>query len=124
MEGSALSDDRHSWQTTKDEGYAPNYREAGPHYVPFEAWRMLNWNLLTHRGYVTYPHHDAAGLCTFVGVRDGAKIWTLYAPADGPMRRQAWLKHQRTIQSTGYGDFDYLAHTKGFNVLLTENSFL
>jgi hypothetical protein len=43
-------------------------------------WRQQFWELHTHGGFVTYPHHDAAGLCTYVYPRSGAKLWTVITP--------------------------------------------
>lgn len=37
--------------------------------------RLRGWDLLTHGGFLTYPHHDAAGLCTYVTVQCGTKLW-------------------------------------------------
>lgn len=120
----AVADERSSWQETKNMGFAQDTNEPGAHYVPHDSWRMMNWNLLTMSGFVTYPHHDAGGLGSFMSVRDGAKIWTVYEPLLGPMTRSAWLEYQRSIQSTGYAEFDYEAYTRGYNILLTEGCHL
>ncbi|KAL4062717.1 hypothetical protein V8B97DRAFT_1877570 [Scleroderma yunnanense] len=37
--------------------------------------RLQGWDLLTHGGFLTYPHHNAGSLCTYVTVRSGSKIW-------------------------------------------------
>ncbi|THH16202.1 hypothetical protein EW146_g4404 [Bondarzewia mesenterica] len=120
----ALSDDRFSWTVTKDAGFSSQKQHIGPANVPCDAWRMLNWVLVTMGGYVTFPHHDAEGLATFIGVRDGAKIWTIYAPKEDRLQRTDWLEYQTKIMSSGYGDFKYLQHTQGYNVLLTEGCYL
>ncbi|KAG6369558.1 hypothetical protein JVT61DRAFT_14261 [Boletus reticuloceps] len=36
---------------------------------------VRGWDLMTHGGFVTYPHHDASGLCTYMNVRSGTRIW-------------------------------------------------
>jgi hypothetical protein len=41
----------------------------GPKHINFDMWRQQNWELLTHGGFLTYPHHDAGGLCTFAHVQ-------------------------------------------------------
>ncbi|KAL4061811.1 hypothetical protein J3A83DRAFT_4197074 [Scleroderma citrinum] len=37
--------------------------------------RLQGWDLLMHGGFLTYPHHNAGSLCTYVTVRSGSKIW-------------------------------------------------
>ena len=41
---------------------------------------MLRWTLLAHSGYVTYPHKDANGLCTWIFAHAGIKIWAILEP--------------------------------------------
>jgi hypothetical protein len=43
-------------------------------------WQQQNWELHTHGSFLSYPHHDAAGLCTYVYVKLGAKLWALFCP--------------------------------------------
>jgi hypothetical protein len=43
-------------------------------------WRQQAWELHTHGGFLTYPHHDASGLCTYVFTRSGIKIWCYQRP--------------------------------------------
>lgn len=45
-----------------------------------DAERLRGWDLITHGGFLTYPHHDAAGLCTYVTCRSGTKIWGYIDP--------------------------------------------
>jgi hypothetical protein len=47
----------------------------GPQVVLYDAWRAQGWDIATHGGFVTYPHHDASGFCTYVYPRCGAKLW-------------------------------------------------
>jgi hypothetical protein len=53
---------------------------VGPSYSYFDMWRQQGWELHTHGGFLTYPHHDAAGLCTYMYIRSGAKIWAFIRP--------------------------------------------
>ncbi len=39
------------------------------------------WNLFHHAGYHTYGHKDAAGLCTFVVIDCGVKMWNIIRPS-------------------------------------------
>lgn len=47
----------------------------GVQIISGDSERVRGWDLMTHGGFVTYPHHDASGLCTYVTVRSGTKIW-------------------------------------------------
>ena len=40
-----------------------------------DSEKLCGWDLLTHGGFLTYPHHNAAGLCTYVTMQSGSKIW-------------------------------------------------
>lgn len=50
--------------------------------VPPDVWRTPLWLLLHHAGFVTYPHHDANGLMTYVIPEDGWKFWAIMAPKE------------------------------------------
>lgn len=41
----------------------------------FDTWRSTSWDIFTHAGFLTYPHHDGNGLLTYSYVRTGAKLW-------------------------------------------------
>jgi hypothetical protein len=55
---------------------------VGPQLMHYDNWRSSGWDVITHRGFLTYPHHDAAGLLTFSYIRTGAKLWG-YLVLDG-----------------------------------------
>lgn len=48
--------------------------------VPPDVWRTRLWVLLHHAGFLTYPHHDANGLMTYILPEDGWKFWAIMAP--------------------------------------------
>ena len=50
-------------------------RFYGVQTVSGDSERVRGWDLMTHGGFITYPHHDACGLCTYVTPRSGSKIW-------------------------------------------------
>ena len=65
----------------------------GPQLMLHDSWRMAGWDLLTHGGFLTYPHHDASGLCTYVTIRSGSKIWCyLDVPGSASMSRDALFR--------------------------------
>lgn len=59
-----------------------NRNERGPQIVHFDNWRSTGWDVFTHGGFLTYPHHDAGGHGTFSYVRAGAKLWGYIVPED------------------------------------------
>lgn len=48
--------------------------------VPPDVWRTRLWILLHHAAFVTYPHHDANGLTTYILPEDGWKFWGILEP--------------------------------------------
>lgn len=57
-------------------------KHRGPQFIHFDNWRSSGWDVFTHGGFLTYPHHDASGQLTFSYVRAGAKLWG-YLALDG-----------------------------------------
>jgi hypothetical protein len=102
----------------------PNDKFIGPQVMLYDNWRTAGWDLLTHGGFATYPHHDAAGFCTFLYVRNGAKLWVFLS-----------LKCENTtgIRAKLFDDYDAFLDDEEpyFNdevvlgsLLLEENDFL
>lgn len=52
----------------------------GPSVIRCGTWTSPGWRLLTHPGFVTFPHHDCCGWCTYVIGNSGAKIWGVMRP--------------------------------------------
>ena len=44
---------------------------------------MRSWAIPSGPGFLTYPHYDAGGLCTWVQMTSGAKIWVYLRLANG-----------------------------------------
>jgi len=61
----------HLPQTGKNKGRSL----VGIQVISGDWEKARGWDLLTHGGFLTYPHHDARGLCTYVTPRSGTKIW-------------------------------------------------
>lgn len=84
---SHLADDVTSFYITRHDHYVNpkskshhpsanvNPEILGPKVILYDFWRSQGWDILTHGGFVTYIHHDASGLATYVYPRSGAKIW-------------------------------------------------
>lgn len=72
----------------------------GPQTMSPDAFQLQMWDLLTHGGFVSHTHHDAAGGGTWMAIRTGAKFWTLLdISQDGTKSRQALA--DRFYHSTG-----------------------
>ncbi|KAG8214274.1 hypothetical protein J3R82DRAFT_9218 [Butyriboletus roseoflavus] len=54
--------------------------ERGPHVIRSSTWTSQGWRLITHSGFVTFPHHDCCGMGTYVVGNAGAKIWAIMRP--------------------------------------------
>ena len=82
---------------------------VGVQTVSTDVDRVRGWDLLTHGGFVTYPHHDASGLATFVNVRSGSKIW---AYIDTPGSSQKTLEEIAPMWDEIFSDNIELAFKK------------
>jgi hypothetical protein len=75
-----------AWEITRDLYSNPKNRPknlVGPQLIRFDNWRSQAWDLITHAGFLTYPHHDANGLCTYTFTQCGMKIWGSLQFKDG-----------------------------------------
>lgn len=63
-----------------DGHYYQAYSRSGPSTASWDAWKSVNWDLATHAGFFTWPHHDGSGFPTYVHVRVGCKIWGILRP--------------------------------------------
>ena len=120
----ALSNDHYSWTITDTMGFSLLNQAKGPQDINHNSWHMLNWNILTMAGYITYPRHNADGLRIFIHVHASAKMWMIYAACETDMECNDWLDYQWGISSIGDGDFTYLDHTDGYNIMVTDRGCL
>lgn len=63
----------------------------GVQAVSGDSEKVRGWDLMTHGGFVTYGHHDADGLCTYVTPRSGSKIWVYLDTANSTSADRAKL---------------------------------
>ena len=49
--------------------------------MEWDAIKASLWALFGSRGAYTGPHHDAAGMCTYVICKTGTKLWGYVIPA-------------------------------------------
>jgi hypothetical protein len=95
-------------KTKKEKARAePNPDFLGPQVMLYDAWRGQGWALLSHGGFVTYPHHDASGLCTYVYPRSGCKLWGYFHPSvmEANQNRETLFKVFDTLPGALEGTF-------------------
>lgn len=54
--------------------------KGGPEYIESDVDKMRRWILLSAALFYTWPHHDAAGLITWISLLTGMKIWSYIVP--------------------------------------------
>lgn len=66
----------------KNKGKAPvtMVEQRAPSTIRSATWTSQGWRLVTHPGFVTFPHHDCCGMGTYVIGNCGAKIWGVIRP--------------------------------------------
>jgi hypothetical protein len=97
--------------------------QLGPETVSFDCFKLRTWHLLTMAGFYTYPHHDSDGLCTWVTMQGGVKIWGIRRLPREPATVSEWsllqekyLKGQSDAIPLEFGDI--------FNLFLCPGSVL
>ncbi|KAF8134211.1 hypothetical protein EV363DRAFT_1160900 [Boletus edulis] len=86
-----LFDSTNAWNHTMHLRFTPlgkkkdcvEIDEGGPKVIRSPTWSSQGWRLITHPGYVTLPHHDCCGMCTYVVGNAGAKVWATMRPKRG-----------------------------------------
>lgn len=66
-------------RATAHEGYYGDAQKSdGALYCHTDSVRLRRWALMASGGFVTHVHHDANGLCSWVTVATGSKLWTYF----------------------------------------------
>ncbi|KZT19777.1 hypothetical protein NEOLEDRAFT_1151755 [Neolentinus lepideus HHB14362 ss-1] len=73
---------------------------SGAQLMDPDMSRLGQWDLLTHGGFMTQTHHDAAGACTWMSIQDGCKFWTLVYIKSNALSSREHAK-ERFIDATG-----------------------
>lgn len=88
---------------------------------------LNEWKLLSSAGFVTFPHHDAGGLATYVTMRTGMKIWGIFRlkadckeSSDSPFYTQSRLAATDAILEMK----DLKEHADLFILMLTPGAVL
>lgn len=56
----------------------PKTLACNPEAFNYDFMALNEWKLLSSAGFVTFPHHDAGGLATYITMRTGMKIWGIF----------------------------------------------
>jgi len=93
--------------------------------ISWDNWRYSIWDLFTHGGFLTYVHHDGAGLCTYVFIRSGCKIWGVHRPkvTEKDNTRHSIFSIMRKILRP-HGWTSYMEHSDLYNVFLMPGDVL
>ncbi|KAG6372929.1 hypothetical protein JVT61DRAFT_6963 [Boletus reticuloceps] len=60
-----------------------NAQSNGLAMIRSGTWISQGWRLMSHPEFVTFPHYNRCGVCTYVIGNDGAKIWAVIRPKQG-----------------------------------------
>ena len=60
--------------------YQDEFTRRGMFSFGWDGFTATRWDLLTHGGFHTWPHHDASGMATWILMRTGCKIWCPLIP--------------------------------------------
>lgn len=99
---------------------------TGPTVFLWDGWKSHYWELFTHAGFHTYPHHDASGFGTYSYVRHGCKIWGIVRPRIDPKihrTRQSVFNIMRTMLRPS-PSLHYREVSDIFNLFLLEGDVL
>ncbi len=130
----SIADDTLSMQITSKDGYmlAKGHQVdsktvdtfSGPQVLPVDMLNVRSWDILTHGGFLTYPHRDGTGMGTYSYVRTGAKIWVYLRPDidDLHPRSEAYKALDGAFDATEPNLKDYVGTMRA--VLLEEGDLL
>jgi hypothetical protein len=87
-------------------------------------WRAQGWDIITHGGFLTYTHHDASGLATYLYPRSGAKLWGLVRIKNDalPKTREALFEYYERILDDDWNRAHTIAEMR--TILLEEGDVL
>jgi Zn-dependent protease with chaperone function len=97
----------------------------GPSVFSWDAWKSCILDIITHAGFFTYVHHDAAGFATYAFIRKGCKIWGIHRPkvtlAENT-RHKIFELMRRILRP--HMMLDYIQHTDLYNIFLLKGDVL
>lgn len=69
---SRLADDHRAFEAAE--------KHFNPNFVQTDVVKQRQWALASGKGFYTYPHVDGSGLCTWVYLTEGTKLWSYLRP--------------------------------------------
>lgn len=96
----------------------------GPAGFSFDSMRTPSWALCATGGAYTWPHHDAAGLATFVYCRTGAKLWGYVVPKTLPGTAQEAINSYRKISQVSLDPEELADIAVSANLLITPGTLV
>lgn len=98
---------------------------GGPQAVLFDTWRLKFWHLITHAGFFSHRHHDAGGLCTWMSIRTGLKIWGfLDVKLGAGVKTRPTLTARHNKMAGTPDDMRYLSVSEARNLVLVAGMVL
>jgi hypothetical protein len=64
---------------SKKKNYHVNHSES-PETIRAANWSGPGWRLVTHPGFLTWPHFDCCGFSTYAVAEEGCKLWAVMRP--------------------------------------------
>jgi len=64
---------------SKQKNHTINHAQS-PETVRAANWSAPGWRLVTHPGFLTWPHFDCCGFATYVVAEEGCKLWGVMRP--------------------------------------------
>jgi hypothetical protein len=99
----------------------------GIQYARADLWKQQHWHLLTHAGFPTSIHHDAAGVLSWVKVGTGMKIWEILQPLhsfEKEKEEDTLSAYSQMVQGTLSDPENAKDHFKGYLAFLEPGDIL
>lgn len=85
---------------------------------------MSRWGLLTQAGFVTTPHKDANGLCTWIYAHKGVKIWGVLKPNYTKGHSKEDLIEAHATMLSGHGTWKWEQSSSMYTLFLAAGDLL
>jgi hypothetical protein len=100
------------------------FPDLGPFTWTWDGVKSLNWDLMTHPGFLSWGHQDAAGYLTYGFCRTGCKIWCILRPRmEGIKSREEYFEVLSTMLQQ-HPVLDYQSVSDPYTVFLMEGDVL
>lgn len=122
---SESENDLHSAPMVASDTHAKHGSPGGPQAILFDCWRLKSWHLITHGGFFSHRHHDAGGLCTWMTIRSGLKIWGyLNVRVGSSVKQRNFITAKHNLMAGTPDDMRYLTAAEARNLVLVAGMVL